>query len=120
MTRLTLTLALVLVAATAQAEPFNWKPATAFAAGQLFDVWTTTRALERGCVEGNALYGARTPSAGHLMAGKAITLAPVAVAATVLHAKGHRKIAAALGYGGGAVGVSIGALNLARTCGGAR
>lgn len=118
--RLALGLALVLWAAHGDAEPaFDWKPTATLVSGQAFDVWTTTRALDRGCHEGNPLYGSRTPSTGRLLAGKAITIGPVAVAASLLQAMGHPKLAAMFGYGGGAVGFGVGAANLAR-CGGGR
>jgi hypothetical protein len=111
--------ALVMMTTTMSAEErrIDWKPTAALVAGQAFDVWTTQHALGRGCREGNAgLYGAQ-PSTGRLVAMKTVMVLPAALAGVWLQKGGHPRLARAIGYGAGSVGVMAGAMNLALACG---
>lgn len=95
-------------------------PTAALAGGAVFDVVSTTRAFERGCLEGNTLlYGAR-PSPARLVGVKAAGTVGVVAFMWFLQKTGHSTLAKVFGYGAGAASATAGVLNTANRCGGAR
>ena len=93
-------------------------PAAALASGAVFDVMSTTRAFERGCVEGNTMLYGQRPSHARLVRVKAATSGVAIAAMWLAHKTGHPRLAKVFGYGAGAAMTTAGVLNTANRCGG--